>query len=134
MSIPIVANLIYVSFFRTLCDSISVQYEVYCSNTMTSLVETFCYESLVGGASWSRLNEAVLAGTHDRLSSRAKNGYHRFFFAVYHRGSRGFECYMCVVVILDSSGRLTAWSTLRSVFSITGTSPYKGYPGLAPII
>ena len=78
------------------------------------------------GASWSRLNEAVLAGTHDRWFSRAKNGYH--LFAVYHRGSRVFECHMCVVVILDSSGRLTAWTTLRSVFSITGTSPYKGYP------
>ena len=51
------------------------------------------------------------------------------FFAVYHRGSRGLECHMCVVVILDSSGRVTAWNTLRSVFfSITGTSPYKGYP------
>ena len=55
------------------------------------------------GASWSRLDEAVLAGTHDRWFSRAKKWIPPFF-AVYHRGSRGFECHMCVVVILDSSG------------------------------
>ena len=50
------------------------------------------------------------------------------------RGSRGFECHMCVVVILGSRGRFTAWRALRSAFSITGTSLYKDYPGLAPII
>ena len=79
---------------------------------ITNLVETFCHEALVVGASWSRLNEALLrVPTIDGLVGR-KNVYRRFLLYI-TEGSRRFECHMCVVVILDSSGRLTAW---RSVF------------------
>ena len=62
----------------------------------------------------------------------------RTLFLLLHDGARGggggVECHMRVVVIFDSSGQFKAWSALRSVFSILGTSLYKGYPGLAPII
>ena len=90
---------------------------------MTSLIETFCYEALVVGASWSRLDEAVLAGTHDRWFSRAKNGYHRFC-CISQRLEGVWMSYVCCC---DTwfEWRLTAWITF---FSITGTSPYKGYP------
>ena len=74
---PILAKLIYVSFF--VCFAIAYLCSMKCTvEIMTSLVETFCYEALVMGASWCRLNEAGLAGTHDRWFSRAKNKYHRF--------------------------------------------------------
>ena len=60
---------------------------------MTSLIETFCYEAFVVGESWSRLDEAVLAGTHDRWFSRAKNGYHRFLlFIIEARGDLNVIC------------------------------------------
>ena len=49
-------------------------------------------------------------------------------FAVYHRDSRGFGCHLCVVVILDSNGRLTTRSTLRSVFFHHGNIPVQRLP------
>ena len=48
------------------------------------------------GASWSRLDEAVLAGTHDRWFSRAKNGYHRFL--LYITEARGGLNVICVLL------------------------------------
>ena len=63
---------------------------------MTRLIGTFCYEALVVGASWSRLDEAVLAGTHDRWFSSAKNRYHRFL--LYITEARGGLNVICVLL------------------------------------
>ena len=94
ISIPILAKLIYASFFVRF--AITYMCSMKCIVViMTRLVETFCYKALVVGVSWSRLNEAILAGTHDRWFSRAKMD--TTVFLLYIAGTRGGLNVICVL-------------------------------------